>query len=108
MLCVALPHRYARRVRVWELAEQLRVPSADVLELIKPYDAYVTSHLRSVPQHALGAIRANPPAPHPGYYGHQEQLRRRRLPRRVREAEDRATAARQQRPPPQQPGEPPP
>jgi DNA-binding transcriptional MerR regulator len=50
-------------VRVWELAEELRVTSSDVLELIKQYDAYVTSHFAAVPRQALDAIRASPPQP---------------------------------------------
>lgn len=49
-------------MRVWELAEELGVMSADILDLIKPHDAYVTSHLATVPRQALDAIRANPPA----------------------------------------------
>ena len=50
-------------MRVWELAEELGVSSADVLALISPYDAYVTSHLANVPRQALDAIRVSPPRP---------------------------------------------
>lgn len=50
-------------MRVWELAEELRVMSSDVLKLIEPYDRYVTSHFANVPKQALDAIRASPPAP---------------------------------------------
>jgi len=95
-------------VRVWELAEELRVLPTDVLELIKPYDTYVTSHLATVPRQALDAIRAHPPEPVPGYYGLQDERRRRRLPRMLREAEDQATVARQHaRPSRPRPGTPP-
>lgn len=57
-------------VRVWELAEELHVLSADILELIRPHDPWVTSHLAAVPRQALDAIRAAPPAPkwHAGEY----------------------------------------
>lgn len=62
--------RYHRHMRVWELAEELHVLSVDILELIKPHDPYVTSHLANVPRQALDAIRAAPPAAkwHPGEY----------------------------------------
>lgn len=57
-------------VRVWELAEELRVLSSDILVLVATYDQYVTSHLATVPRQALDAIRASPPTPrwHPGNY----------------------------------------
>lgn len=64
-------------VRVWELAEELRVTSSVVLKLIEPYDSYVTSHFSNVPRQALDAIRASPPTPlwRPGEYslGHPWQ-----------------------------------
>lgn len=54
---------YGIGMRVWELAEELRVMSSDVLKLIEPYDRYVTSHFANVPRQALDAIRTSPPAP---------------------------------------------
>jgi hypothetical protein len=60
---VALSRSYRGIVRVWELAEELRVESAHVLALIEPYDKYVRSHLSTVPELALRAIRADPPNP---------------------------------------------
>lgn len=50
-------------VRVWELAEELHILSSELLELIAPYDPYVTSHLANVPHQAIDPIRANPPPP---------------------------------------------
>jgi predicted site-specific integrase-resolvase len=64
---VALSRSYRGIVRVWELAEELRVESAHVLALIEPYDKYVRSHLSTVPELALRAIRADPPDPTRSY-----------------------------------------
>lgn len=50
-------------MRVWELAEELRISTAELIVLVEPYDKYVTSHLATIPEMALRAIKADPPAP---------------------------------------------
>ncbi|WP_158282892.1 helix-turn-helix domain-containing protein [Nocardioides silvaticus] len=62
-------------MRVWELAESLRITTAELLALIEPYDKYVTSHLATIPEMALRAIQSDPPAPtrkFSDYYWHAE------------------------------------
>ena len=50
-------------MRVWELAERLRITTAELIALIEPYDRYVTSHLATIPEIALRAIQADAPSP---------------------------------------------
>lgn len=50
-------------MRVWELAEQLRVPTADVIALLRAEGEWVTSHLNKVPGTLVATIVANAPPP---------------------------------------------
>jgi len=50
-------------MRVWELAEQLRIPAADVIALLRAEGEWVTSHLNKVPGILVATIVANAPPP---------------------------------------------
>jgi DNA-binding transcriptional MerR regulator len=50
-------------MRVWELAEQLRIPTADVIALLRAEGEWVTSHLNKVPGILVATIVANAPPP---------------------------------------------
>lgn len=50
-------------MRVWELAEQLRIPTADVIALLRAEGEWVTSHLNKVPGILVATIVTNAPPP---------------------------------------------
>ncbi len=50
-------------MRVWELAEQLRIPALAVIDLLRAEGEHVTSHLNHVPGTLVHVVIANAPRP---------------------------------------------
>jgi hypothetical protein len=60
---VSLSRSYRQFVRVWELARELGVSSAELVDLLRAEGEWVDSHLSRVPDPRIARIRTNPPSP---------------------------------------------